>query len=52
MVRLKEWVGNFEFTASIMFQFQYGAIKGTAHALSTSLCLRFQFQYGAIKGTE
>ncbi len=34
----------------IMFQFQYGAIKGTINQILKQEQLMFQFQYGAIKG--
>ncbi len=49
MVRLKV-ISLRMYAAHLLFQFQYGAIKGKAQAKKTGGCGLFQFQYGAIKG--
>ena len=50
MVRLKGKGANI-IAINIIFQFQYGAIKGFSASGSINAQIQFQFQYGAIKGT-
>jgi len=50
MVRLKDVGTKPRKVAKLVFQFQYGAIKGINIELYLSQRSEFQFQYGAIKG--
>ena len=50
MVRLKGKTYNVYFIICYVFQFQYGAIKGSFAPPVNPLINEFQFQYGAIKG--
>ena len=49
MVRLKDALVTGTLTCSIVFQFQYGAIKSANVTLKDNPYMLFQFQYGAIK---
>ncbi len=49
MVRLKASVHR-DKTASLIFQFQYGAIEGSNPEIEKVSVVLFQFQYGAIEG--
>ena len=49
MVRLGALMAR-KWIAAALFQFQYGAIRGTLAILVASSRNMFQFQYGAIRG--
>ncbi len=49
MVRLKEYRRSLSCADTILFQFQYGAIKSIPASVSMAQAIIFQFQYGAIK---